>query len=290
MKYNKLLLLAAVCLPLFFTSCSKDKENMNSGNATVSFTSSLDSVKESKSMLQIPVKVSGTHDGLILANIKISESNNGSGSFKNDSSLILTTKQIRIPAGVDSVNVELALDVFNQPIVKGRYFVVTLESVEGATVGTNPSVRYNVREENPLAGTWTFAATNGDGTAETFPVVLSESDKDATLLVCTGFMNYNWVVWHLSAPDETNVSVIANEVIAADVNFTSAHYDVRFVTGTKGAQQIGYDNLAGKVNATKKLITFDADKTLYGGLFNVGTSTFAGYVWFQYSNCTMSRK
>lgn len=61
MKYLKLLAMAL--LPLSMVACSDDDENINTGNATVEFESATMEVRESTSMLRIPINVSGEHTG-----------------------------------------------------------------------------------------------------------------------------------------------------------------------------------------------------------------------------------
>ena len=149
MKYLKLL---AICLlPLSFVACSDDDDNINTGEATVAFQSASMEIKESTSMVEIPVVVSGEQNGDIKVTAKMISSSNDYVSGKD---VIITTENFVIAEDETSFNLEAHLvGLANDAIESGRNITFEITNVEGATLGANATCVVNLKENNPLEGT-----------------------------------------------------------------------------------------------------------------------------------------
>lgn len=154
MKYLKLL--AMMLLPLSMVACSDD-ENMNTGNATVEFESATMEVRESTSMLRLPITVSGDHTGDIRVSAKMASN---TANFELDKDVIITTEKLTLPSGVETVYFEVHLNVGNDAIETGRSITFEITEAVGATVGTNKTCTIELKENNPLEGIYTIRGLN----------------------------------------------------------------------------------------------------------------------------------
>lgn len=157
MKYIKIL--AILLLPFIAMACDED-ESYNSGAATVEFTSAEVSFKELTSAYNFPIVVKGEHTGLIKVSVALK---NVEGDFKDDKNIIITQRDLLIPAGTETVNVETVLFLSNDEITPNRYFTLEIVQAEGATIGTNAVCKVNIEENNPLEGMY---ALEGRGLLE----------------------------------------------------------------------------------------------------------------------------
>lgn len=151
MKYWKLL---AMCLlPLSFVACSDDDEaQMNTGNATVEFQSADMQVKENATIVEVPIVVSGEHNGNIKVTAKMISS---SANFQADKDVIVTTENFVLSAETSFVNLEAHLvGLADEGINPGRTITFEITSVEGASLGGNKTCTVELKENNPLEGTY----------------------------------------------------------------------------------------------------------------------------------------
>ena len=153
MKYWKLL---AMCmLPLSFVACSSDDDApVNTGNATVEFQNADIEVKENATIVELPIVVSGEHNGEIRVTAKMVSS---SANFQADKDVIVTTENFVLPAETETVNLEAHLvGLANDAIEAGRTITFEITEVIGASIGSNKTCTVELKENNPLEGTYTM--------------------------------------------------------------------------------------------------------------------------------------
>ncbi len=160
MKYRKLL---AMCLlPLAFVACSDDDASYNTGEATIEFSQATLEIKESIASINLPIVVTGTHDGLIKLSATMTDSNGS--NLEIDKNVIITTETLNMPVGTETVNLEVRLEgVTNDEIENGRYIVFEITNVEGATLGANATCTVNIVENNPLEGIYLMGGVDAAG-------------------------------------------------------------------------------------------------------------------------------
>lgn len=181
---KKIYSILTLCLFLSaaLVSCSDDEE-MNKGNATVSFLTAEHSVKESKGIFNIPIIVTGDQNGPIEVNVEVSSND---ANCKEDVHYLVTSKKLIIPANKKTVNVEIK-SVDDRVINDDRHFSIHIASARGASVSSDHATANVTLRDNDdipyerMAGKWTFTANNLDWDAPmsydiNFSVVYDESD------------------------------------------------------------------------------------------------------------------
>lgn len=170
MKYINLL--ALLMLSLGFCACSEDEE-FNGGNATVQFDTAEERISEATTKLNIPVVVSGDHTGLIKVRVEYKETH----GLKDDENVIITSRELVFPAGVEKVMLETRLSVSNEEVEDGRVLTFEIVEVQGATLGANATHNVKLRESDPIEGTYKIVGLNPfDGTIGGMPCMLIKSD------------------------------------------------------------------------------------------------------------------
>lgn len=192
MKTIYLYLLAMTAI--LFAACSDD-DNMNSAPVTVSFNAAEVTFKESDNLVNVPIVVDGERNGDIKVSLKVTD-----GSAISEGHFIVTSTEINIPADSEdtSFNVEMILIDDGTEENDDREFTIAIDKVDGATIGTNGSVKVILKDvdKNPyfkLFGTWKATATDvGSGEQVTFDVKISDNDGYDSYaedyLVCQGFL------------------------------------------------------------------------------------------------------
>ena len=174
MKYIKLFMLMAVAS--LFASCSDEEGNTNA--ATVEFASSSVELNENGETLQIPVKVKGALNGKVTFNIVTAET--GETPAKEEVNYSITTKNFNVDATKDAestVYVEvMPFDDYKQNA--DRTFSISIENVQGATVGTNKTINVSIVDNDKsyytiFGGQWKFSGiyksvTDGVETSDSF--------------------------------------------------------------------------------------------------------------------------
>lgn len=178
MKYIKLYTLLMVSL-LFVTSCSNDDKGTS--NAIVNLPTQAMTVKENAGIFYVPVKVTGDHSNTIKAKFSVTAAS--IDPAVEDTNYIVTSKELVIPEGVDSVNVEIrAID--DAVINDNRIFTVNLVSVEGANMGQNTATVVTLRDNDAnfyekFAGKWWFEATTNKGDVKLAMTITAANEGDA---------------------------------------------------------------------------------------------------------------
>lgn len=173
MKYIKLFMLMAVAS--LFASCDDDDFNTNSGT-TVEFENATFQAEENGGVFQIPVVVKGNRNGDV--HFRVSTSETGENPAKEETDYMVTSKSLTLKndtANTGTVYVEVKM-LDNLRMDGDRTFNVTLEDVQGATVGTNKTVTVTIADNDKdfysmFGGQWRFSGkyllTKEDGTEYT---------------------------------------------------------------------------------------------------------------------------
>lgn len=281
-KYIKLL--AFLCLPLAFTACDDD-ESLNGGEATVQFKETSMTISERTTSLNLPIVVTGDHTGLIKVRVECVESN----GLKDDENIIITSRDLRIPAGVEEVEVEIATSMLTEEEDHDRYFTLEIVSAEGAQIG-NGTCRIDVEElkkvepltYDEMIGTWTFVCEDG-----TFDLNVTE-DVAGESLTCTGFMGDPSLSFTLNYDAATSTPSLPLGQVAYTANYANLGGDVLVVWSALDGNSLAIN---GNVTSTwydDGEIEFNG--TLAGGIFSAADGSFTGYVDFQWTNPHMVKK
>lgn len=267
MKYIKLF---ALCLlPFAFSACSED-EVINSGNSKVGFTSSEMVVSENSTYINVPVKVEGEHNGLVKVNVEVSDVNGK--QIMLDETLLLTSGSLLIPAGTESVNLELKSSIYTIEDDLDRSFTVKITSSEGAEVSNSTCV---VKiEEVPdafaaLAGKWQLS--DGSGSKIDFDFVPRE---DRSGYDCT--VTYQGLIGNLDVKySNDKLTITTGNVLFGNVEFQGLGV-VDVVLAFVDGNSLYTDDVNAYWNDEFTMITLDYSLT--GALFS--GSGFTGSVWF----------
>lgn len=164
MKYLKLFafMLGAALL----TACSNDDDKREFNTAkdvTVSLAETTINTRENRGIIDVPVVVNGESNGYIVVTCKVAEASNNPAM--EDVHYLVTSKSVTLEPGATEGSFEISL-VDDREINDPREFIVTLESCEGATIGTQQmcSVIIGDNDSDPymrLAGQWSLLDNNG---------------------------------------------------------------------------------------------------------------------------------
>lgn len=177
-KYIKFLVF--LFLPMAFAACSED-ENLNSTEATVQFKEATINTSEVTTALNIPVVVSGEHTGLIKVYIEYKEAH----GLKDDENVIITSRELLLPAGTDEVMLETRLNVSNEKQENGRILSFEIVEVQGATLGSNNTCQVKLKEALPIEGSYQLTGldlSTGAVGGLACVITLSETNPNELLL------------------------------------------------------------------------------------------------------------
>ena len=142
MKQLKYFAMAA--LVAAFASCSDDEVTMNSSaDVTVEFETAAVSYNENYGIVEVPLKVTGELNGAVKATFSVEPLQ---GAVENEH-YVVTTNQILIPSSLDGT-FACELHLLDDGITENddRAVRITLENVEGATVGANASCMVTIAD------------------------------------------------------------------------------------------------------------------------------------------------
>lgn len=272
MKHLKNLILCLI--PLSFLACNEDDEMvLNTGNATVSFSQSSIEIKESVTSINLPIVVSGEHNG----NIRVSATmTNSSEGIEKDKNVIITTETLNIPAGTETVNLEVRLEgVTNEEIVSGRSITFEIQNAEGASVSEQNTCTINILENNPLEGTYVFGGHDPYGTGYlTCNLSMQNDDLSKAYLDFDtgGLLQVN--LEEVESMKRYNITIPAGQVVGVD----SSYGDILFAYGEVdwNAGQI-YPDTSVSITGTydNGVITFNVEPET-----GVGFCVSAGWFYF----------
>lgn len=185
MKYVKILALALGALSL--TACSDSDSGNTATGVTVEMQQSEITVSENKGIFNVPIKVTGDANGPIKVKVKVEgngpnpaqpfEERNGvwSGDY------VVTSTDLNIPADTKTVNVEINT-IDNVDENEAKTFTVTIESVEGATIGSQSSTNVTIKDNDSVPyekvqGAYKFSFLDYDGVPTNWNLVISGIDE-----------------------------------------------------------------------------------------------------------------
>lgn len=222
MKYLKLL---ALCLlPLSFAACSDDDEGaINTGNATVEFSSATTETRESTTLVDLPIVVSGEHNGNII--VTVAMTNTSGENLVEDTNIIITTKRLIIPAGEESVNFQFRMTGVTNDALDERSMTFEITNVEGATVGTNGTCIVNLIENNPLEGTYTVAGYSPfDGGVSSTTCALT-MDQGVTDYAYLDFGYGQSIVMNMvEAGDGYDITIESRQQLGTDATYGTVYF------------------------------------------------------------------
>lgn len=317
---NKIFSFTTLCLAMVFAtlvSCSDD-EKINTGSATVSFTESNISVKESKGLFYVPISVTGEQNGPIKLTVSVSSND---ADCKEDVNYLITSKDIIIPADKKQVSVEIKA-VDDRKINDDRHFSLHIENVSGATVGsTNATANITLLDNDDIpyeriAGTWVATAKNTySETGEepiTWEINLSVIDDDTDPQYGSYVYTTPWAIWdgstpiideeggmlshemtfrHDAATDEYYLEMRLGTVMASNLDFGTQE-GVDLSNGTAKSATMGMTGptfvgtAIGRINKTFDEIAFNKEI-----LILITFPTTAGYMpWGGFQDLTLKLK
>lgn len=195
MKLTKIFAFALAALTM--TACSDDDNkrtyNTNPG-VTVSMGEPTMSVKENAGLCYIPVVVEGEPNGYVSVTVKISEP--AENAAVADKHFIVTSQTININSEDKTANIEFIPVNFAEQQDPAS-FIVTIDKVEGATIGTNATCEVEIVDKgiapyfaniptNYEVASKEYNFDNGDFTDDfkfnvtMTPVTVSEDGKSGT--------------------------------------------------------------------------------------------------------------
>lgn len=275
MKYLKLL--AFSLLPLAMVACGDDDEALNAGNATVQFSEATLSTKENTAILQIPIVLSGDHDGDVRVTARMSGNNAG---FEADKNVIVTTEHLVMPAGVESVNLEVHLqDVANEGIESGRTITFEIASAEGATIGSIKTCTVELIENNPLEGTYTLRGFSPfDGAVVSEKCILSMEDgvNDKAYLDFGfgGLLTLN--LEEVVPGTKYNITIPGAQTIGTYSTYGNVLFPLCAVDWSAGAVAAYSNDITGVYDAG--VITLDTPEDVGVGFYIPGAGWLGAYV------------
>lgn len=282
MKYWKLL---AICmLPLSFVACSEDDNApTNTGNATVEFKSATMQVKENTTIVELPIVVSGEHNGDIRVTAKMVSS---SEDYEQDKDVIVTTEKFVLPAETESVNLEAHLvGLVNDAIEPGRSITFEITEVVGASMGSNKVCTVELKENNPLEGTYTLKGYSPfDGGVVSVKCTLSMeegvTDKAYIDLGWGGKLQLN--LEEIESAKKYNVTIPGQQVIGAYGSYGNVLFVKALVDWNAGAvRAYGSDMTATYDNG---VITIDGAVDEGVGEYIPGAGWLGAYVAYEDDN------
>lgn len=208
MKYIKFLL--TLLLPATLLVACDDDENINGGNATVGFESAEITVKETASTLNVPIVVSGDHNGLITLNVEVTDANGT--QVETDKTILLTSGNLRMPADVNTVNAELYLALNTNTEDPNRSFTLRITSAQGAQVST-ATCKVNIEEVvdayDKLLGEWTMVTPEGN-----FAATLSENVAGQSYTLETNYMGAIPITATVQYSATTGLQLVCGQTVA----------------------------------------------------------------------------
>ena len=291
---------AMAALMVGFAACSDDDVTMNSASATVEFESMAVTYNENYGIVQVPLQVTGELNGPVQVNFSVEPLQ---GAVENEH-YVVTTNTITIPSSLEGT-FACELHLLDDGITENddRAVRITLESVEGATIGTNASCLVTIADVDKipyykLLGDYVLTAEDlVNGGEVSFNVTLSDGttaeDKKANAesrYVAIGFdgsigAGETWMIEYNKSAE--TLSIVPGDPVATGLNFGSFIGYAAVVPMDMSGGLGSYLN--GTWNETYDTITFDPAGGLVGmGAFDQSSDLYMGYMSV-YGNVVMNK-
>ena len=297
MKYLKVL---ALCLlPLSFTACSDDDEvAMNNTGATVGFESAQVTYNENAGIITVPFVVEGEQNGAIRVNYTVQD-----GTAVNEEHYLVTTNTVLIPAD-DNTGYGCEIRLLDDGMTENddRTLTVTINSVEGASIGANSSCEVTIADvdKDPyykLMGVYTLTAIDAtNGNPVSFEVELTggstaeeQGANEHVRFVAVGFDNSYmtdepWIIEYNESAE--TLTVVKGDAFATGLNFGSFIGSMAITPMDQTAAEVSEMN--GTWSEDYTTITFDESLLLGVGVYDDATGAYAGF-YSVYGNIVMNK-
>ena len=284
----------------FFAACSDDDASWNSNaDVTVEMGKTEVKVKEGVGLFNVPIVVNGETTAPVRVHVSMRET--GANPAKKDVNYMVTDTTIVVSGVAGKVEIKTVDD---DEINENRTFEVFIVSADGAKVGTNSTTTVVLRDNDSefyekLQGVWKMKYTDSKGAAQEWSVTVTGGDEDSKdynhTLYVSGMMGYDWTMAKLTydydkATRKGSLSFgnLGDYVFADGVDFGLGNAPNFVCLFSLNGNNLSTEPIEGTWSADFKTVTFDADKTLVGGIY-ASDGSFTGYPWFRVKNITMER-
>lgn len=201
-----------------FASCDDDDNNTNVSGTTVEFADATYSANENGGVFQIPVTVKGLRNGDI--HFRVSTSETGENPAKEEVNYMVTSKYITVKAdSATSTTTYVEIKAIDDLQMTGdRTFNVTIESADGATIGSNKTTTVTIVDNDEsyysmFGGQWRFSgqfvSTGEDGVEKTEDFSYDMSISTVSDPTASGYgTNLNCVVTSFDFPSSPVVMTL----------------------------------------------------------------------------------
>lgn len=272
MKFSKIFLLAGVALA--FASCSEKEEWNTTGEAVVGMANPTQIISEAKGIFNLPISVTGERNANVQVTVEVApvEEEGKVLTAVEDVHYLVTSKVINVPADKTTANIEIKT-VDDVEINNNRQFVVTILSVEGATIDENNKstvVTLKDNDSNPydrLSGAWMMEVVSDYDGPLTFDVsVLTDEEGGSAYekyCVVTGLSGYSFMTarldYHFDESTEVGYVAFSMPYVSVEgVDFGSFIGDIHLYGVSESNQLYSSAEIKGVWNDDMSEITFEA--------------------------------
>lgn len=295
------------------SSCDKASD-INTADATVSMSNATMRVKENKGLFYVPVAVSGERNGSVDVEVSVVQTD---AECKEDVHFLITSKHVTIPAGKNTVNIEIKT-VDDRDIEPDREFALKLSAANGAKIDQQNAMTTITLLDNDdipydrMAGEWTvtamdYLADNGSEQVTWTTQLITEIDDTApeygTTIVMTPWRIYGGEIYDVlqhtltfkynPSSQTATVSMRLGETMAEGLIFGSENEDGHDLTDccarSATVGQTNYTlngNVVGTVNSDFTEVRFNLP--LISVLFDKNNNPFS--YWFYYGDIVLTRE
>lgn len=285
---------------LAFAACSDDEEvAMNNTSATVGFENAQVTYNENAGLITVPFVVEGEQNGAIRVNFSVQ-----AGTAVENEHYIVTTNTILIPAD-DNTGYGCEIRLIDDDMTENddRTLTITINSVEGASVGTNSTCQMTIADvdKDPyykLMGTYTLSAVDAyNGGNVSFTVTLTggstleeQEANEHKRYVAVGFdnsvtTNESWIIEYNESSQQ--LTVVQGDFFATGLNFGSFIGSVAIIPMTSDANEA--TELVGTWSEDFNSITFDEGGLLGVGVYDDNSGQYMGF-YSVYGNVVMTKQ
>lgn len=272
MKLSKIFLLAGAVLA--FASCSEKEEWNTSEGALVGMANPTLVISEAKGLFNLPISVTGERNAEVQVTVEVTpvEETDKVVTATEDVNYIVTSKVIKVPADKTTGNIEV-ITVDDAEINDARQFVVTVVSVEGATIDENNKstlVTLKDNDSNPydrLAGAWYMDVVSDYDGPLTFDVTVLTDEEGGSAYekycIIQGLSGYNFMTARLDYfydenTEEGHIEFPLPYVSVESVNFGSFVGDIHLYGLNESNQMYSSATIKGVWNEDMSELTFEA--------------------------------
>lgn len=280
MKLTKYFILAGAALLL--TACSNDDEVNTASGVTVEMGTATLKVKENAPQFYVPLKLTGKTNGEVKVHVQVSEYSENPA--KENVHYYLTSATVTFPTDSAQVALEF-LPVNDMEVNEDRAFMVTITSVEGASIGTQNTTIVTIRDDDGLfyeaiQGQWTITGTgffDGSSVTNTWDIKGIEDEDDPNyekLLTIAGWGGRPELQceaqYMFDVDTETITIYIPFDQVLGQLNFSGLGVCDVVLYGVDGDYLADEGGAYVTVSADLRTLTFDPAEVFYYGVVSNG--------------------